>query len=68
LTASDAAKNFAGQIRALSGGSGLRDGDAGPDKDAEIEFPSYGRTPSPERECCINMLTDLVRGQSRNGT
>ncbi len=38
---------------------GLRDGDAGPDKDTEIEFPSYGRTPSPERKCCINMLTDL---------
>jgi hypothetical protein len=45
LTASDAAKNIAGQIRALSGGRRLRDGDAGPYKDAEIEFSSYGRTP-----------------------
>jgi hypothetical protein len=57
----DAAKNLAWQIRPLSGGGGCSEGDLGIEEDAEIEFPSYGRTPSPECKRCIDVLVDLVR-------
>ena len=65
---SSMAKSFADQLRALGGGRGLRDFDAGFEKDAEVEFPSYGRASFPERIGRVDMLSSPVCGKSRNDT